>query len=137
MRVCRHCGQVAPDPANEPICPGPDGLVTSHSYIDVKRVKLTYDWFRDEMLKALPGIEPSPKVEAQIRDLWDLAHEAGRRASEVHSDEEQCVICGESRGPDGFEDGLRCKLCAEKEEEGAPARTPSMPPTPETEDPTR
>lgn len=93
MRVCRHCGQVAPDPANEPICPGPDGLVTSHSY-------------RDE--------------------------------------EEQCVICGESRGPDGFEDGLRCKLCAEKEEGAAkPSDSLLPPPTPETgrplspEDPTR
>lgn len=35
MRVCRYCGQIAPDPAAEPICHGPDGLVTSHSYRDV------------------------------------------------------------------------------------------------------
>lgn len=32
MRVCRHCGQVAPDPRSEPLCivnhPG------GHSYVD-------------------------------------------------------------------------------------------------------
>ena len=33
--------------------------------------------------------------------------------------EAQCVVCGEPRGPDQFEDGLRCKMCAEAEEEAA------------------
>jgi hypothetical protein len=28
--------------------------------------------------------------------------------------EEECVFCGERRGPDQFEDGLRCRFCAEK-----------------------
>lgn len=38
MRACRHCGQIAPDPAAEPICPGSDGLVGSHSYVDVDAI---------------------------------------------------------------------------------------------------
>jgi hypothetical protein len=30
--------------------------------------------------------------------------------------EEECVFCGELRGPDSFEDGLRCKLCVERQD---------------------
>lgn len=30
--------------------------------------------------------------------------------------EEECVFCGEVLGLDSFEDGLRCKLCAEEQD---------------------
>jgi hypothetical protein len=30
---------------------------------------------------------------------------------------ERCVYCGEERSPDQFEDGLRCKLCQEADEQ--------------------
>ena len=37
MRVCRYCGQVAPDPRSEPICHRhPDGLVGPHSYEEAR-----------------------------------------------------------------------------------------------------
>lgn len=29
-------------------------------------------------------------------------------------DEERCVFCDELKGSDAFEDGLRCKTCAEE-----------------------
>lgn len=40
------------------------------------------------------------------------------RAAEYdpHEGEEQCAFCGEWRGPDGFEDGLRCKHCVEEQD---------------------
>jgi hypothetical protein len=34
-----------------------------------------------------------------------------------HEGEEQCVFCGEWRGPHEFEDGLRCVYCAEEQDE--------------------
>jgi hypothetical protein len=33
MRVCRYCDRVAGDGGSD-ICPGPDGLVTSHSWVE-------------------------------------------------------------------------------------------------------
>lgn len=46
---------------------------------------------------------------------------AGRAALDQAADEweaERCVYCGALCGPDGFEDGLRCKLCAEEADDG-------------------
>lgn len=45
-RVCKWCGTSAADAgqAAEPICPGPDGLVTSHSFVPGERT-----WTTDEM----------------------------------------------------------------------------------------
>jgi hypothetical protein len=39
---------------------------------------------------------------------------------EPEVEEEECVFCGERRGPDQFEDGLRCRFCAEEQDEEAP-----------------
>jgi hypothetical protein len=40
----------------------------------------------------------------------DLGH------NDCPGDEERCVYCGECKGPDAFEDGLRCKTCAEEQD---------------------
>jgi hypothetical protein len=56
------------------------------------------------------------KIGATV-DLMDALAEASAEFVHEPAEEEECSFCGEMRSPDQFEDGLRCKLCAEKDEE--------------------
>lgn len=55
--------------------------------MSTKPPHLSFEWFRSEMLKAVNVTQPSDRQEAQIRELWDMARESGRRAAEaVHNE---------------------------------------------------
>jgi hypothetical protein len=47
---------------------------------------LSYEWFRDEMMKALRLETLNPEREGRIRELWDMARDAGQRAAEAARD---------------------------------------------------
>ena len=51
--------------------------------METKPPRLTFEWFRSELLRAIDETEPSGEQEAMIRKLWDTAHQAGRSAAEA------------------------------------------------------
>ena len=44
--------------------------------METKPPRLTFEWFRSELLWAIDEIEPSDGQEAAIRKLWDTARDA-------------------------------------------------------------
>lgn len=102
-RVCRYCGQTAPDPAAEPICPGRDGLVGPHSWIDAAdQTREHFDseraWIYDDGGRAEAGFKgetgdcvtraisiaarrPYLEVYRALNELAPLTTTRGRRSS--------------------------------------------------------
>lgn len=69
-------------------------------------------------LAVICGDLPAEALEAKP-ELHETFTEVIEKLREDCADdcaESECVFCGERYGPDGFEDGLRCKKCQEEQD---------------------
>lgn len=52
----------------------------------------------------------------EIHETFEDVIEKLRSTASQEDEEEECVFCGERRGPHEFKDGLRCVYCAEEQD---------------------